>query len=344
MNRRDFFPAVLAPALLLTTRSAHAASGFSAFARELADEAVASGLDRKSVQAEMAKVIYDEKVVALDHKQPEHTITFAEYEANAFRSDRVSMGQEMARRYCQPLAEIEQEYGVPAAYLLALWGSETNYGRFKGNHDVLQSLVTLAYGGRAGKFTDRRKMFRDQALAALQILTERRYDRTDLRGSYAGAFGNHQFMPKSFLAAATDRDGDGRADIINNPVDSFASAANLLKQKGWHNGGVWGRAVTLPAVLLEDKLGVDDKRPVTHWRQRGVRLASGAHLPSADDGEDSASLILPDRTRPERAYLFYNNAHTLWRWNNSSWFVVITHLTAERIAAGATLCPKGPTP
>jgi membrane-bound lytic murein transglycosylase B len=347
MVRRAFIRPVLAAALLFATALPAWASGpegFAAFVRQIGQEAAAAGLDAAAVRRELGSVVYDPKVIGLDNKQPEHTITFNQYAENALKGDRVGKGQRLLGQYCSVLKPIEARTGVPAEVIMALWGSETNYGRFMGRDDVLQSVINLAYEGRPGKFIDRRAMFREQAIAALKILASGRYSRSSLRGSYAGAFGHHQFMPVSFLNAAIDGDGDGRADIINNPADSFASAANLLLQKGWRPGRPWGREVQLPAKLLDDKLGVQFKQPVSAWRELGVVLRDGSPLPAADDVEDKASLVIPDRASG-RAYLFYANAHAIWNWNNSSWFTIMTDRIATQIAASSrAACPRSSSP
>lgn len=346
MRHRFFLRPVLAAALLFVAAAPALAQsdGFSVFVRGIEREAIAQGVDAAAVRRELGNVQHDPRVIELDNKQPEHTITFPEYQANALRGDRVTKGQEMLSQHCRALQRIEGRTGVPAELIVALWGSETNYGRFKGNNDVLQSVINLAYAGRPGKFIDRRTMFKNQAIATLKILESGRYSRSSLRGSYAGAFGHHQFMAQSFLAAAVDGDGDGRADIINNPVDSFASAATLLLQKGWQSGRLWGREVNLPAGIAEDKLGVEFKQPVSAWRQLGVTLSDGRAIPASDDAEQAASLVRPDRNS-DKAYLFYDNAHALWRWNNSSWFVIMTETISTRIASGnRAACPRSPAP
>jgi membrane-bound lytic murein transglycosylase B len=337
MDRRAFFRPFLAGALLTAARPVLASNDeFAAHKDRLMTAALNQGIDRATLRRELGGVSYDTSVIRLDNKQPEHTITFAQYESNAFKTDRVSAGTQKLREHCGALGQVSEKFGVAPEYLVALWGSETNYGRFKGNSDVLQSLINLSFAGRPGKFIDRRQMFADNAIAALQIIAQGRYSRASLRGSYAGAFGHHQFMPQSFLSAAIDGDGDGRADIINSVADSFASAANLLVQKGWRKDAPWGRAVACPRALLEQPMGVEVKKPLAAWRELGVTLKDGQPLPEADAAEQEASLVLPDRAVPSEAYLFYNNAHTLWRWNNSSWFVVVTEKTARRIAQAAS--------
>ena len=338
---------VLAAAFLFAAvipARAQTAEGFTAFKQQIRQEAVAAGLNPAKVDAELASVAFDPSVIRLDNKQPEHTITFAEYYQNILKGDRVSTGITMMQRYCRPLELIEKRTGVPAEYIVALWGSETNYGRVKGNKDVLQSVINLAYAGKPGRFIDRRKMFREASLATLNLLASGRYARSSLRGSYAGAFGNHQFMAQTFLRAAIDGDGDGRADIINNPVDSFASAANLLTQDGWQPGRAWGREVAYPTHVPADQLGVEHKQPLSYWRAQGIRLKDGGELPLADEVEQQVSLVIPDQS-VRRAFLFYANAHALWRWNNSSWFVIMSNTIATRLSAGAGAdCKRSPSP
>ena len=185
----------------------------------------------------------------------------------------------------------------------------------------------MAYEGR------RESMFRKQLYAALDILRQEHISQDEFLGSWAGAMGQSQFMPTSFLHYAYDFDGDGKKDIWNNPADVFASIANFLKTEGWDNNGTWGRQVRLNDGFDFSLTGLDKSKMHTlkKWQELGVRRYDGSALPSVDV---KASLIMPDGEKG-RIYLVYNNFHTLMGWNRSSYFGVAVGYLSDRIKKGS---------
>jgi lytic murein transglycosylase len=170
------------------------------------------------------------------------------------------------------MSEIEQRYGVPAEILTAIWGLETAYGQIMGNQDVIRSLATLAAQGR------RRAWAETQLMSAAQMISDGYANRTQLRGSWAGAMGHTQFIPETYLSRAVDGDGDGRRDIWNSPADALASAANLLRNAGWRPGGSWAVEVTVPRTASTTR----SPRPWPRPRPSGGGEACGA--PTAGRG------------------------------------------------------------
>ena len=250
-------------------------------------------------------------------------MTFAEYRKRIVSPDRISRGRALYRQHRALLTDIEARTGVAGQYIVALWGVESSFGANTGGHKVIPSLATLAYDGRRADF------FRKELIAALQIIDAGHVRAGDMTGSWAGAMGQVQFMPTSFLALAVDGDGDGRADIWGSQADALASAANYLRTRGWQAGERWGRAVVLPAGFDTELLGRDKKRPLHEWQAMGVRLPGGGALPPSDM---SAGIVVPGDDG--QAFLVYANYDVLMDWNRSLYFATSVGLLADAIAAG----------
>ena len=224
------------------------------------------------------------------------------------------------------LNQVAKEYGVQPRFIVALWGNESNFGRIQGSYPVLSALASLAFEGR------REALFRKQFLAALTILQEGHITLKDFNGSWAGAMGQSQFIPTSFLQYAVDYDGDGRKDIWGTPADVFASIANFLASEGWQDDQTWGRQVSVSSGFDYTLAGLDRAKfkPLSFWQEQGVRRFNGNDLPQVDI---NASLIMPDG-KNGRIYLVYQNFHTLMKWNRSSYFGVSVSYLSERIKQG----------
>jgi len=215
------------------------------------------------------------------------------------------------------LAQIEENYGVPAPILLALWGIESNFGARQGSYSIIESLTTLAYDGRRSQF------FRGELLNALQVMQEEHIAAKDLTGSWAGAMGQVQFMPSSFLKFAVDFDGDGKKDIWENDADALASMANYLHQQGWKPEIGWGIKVRLRKKVKDWK----GDQPLKVWQKLVVR-ANGKPLPK---NMPVAHLVLPDND-PDSAYLVFSNYNVLMDWNRSTYFATAVGALADAIA------------
>lgn len=294
---------------------------------ELASQAREQGIDARVTESALGRVKLDARVIELDRQQPEFTASFADYFTTRVNEQRIKQGRLLLETHQGLLARLQHQYGVPAHYLLAFWGLETNYGGFTGNTPVLDALATLACEGRRGDY------FRAELMNALRIVQEGAIDTERLRGSWAGAMGQVQFMPSIFLAHAVDGDGDGRRDLWNSRADALASAANFLQDLGWREGERWGREVRLPTGFDFRHAGLEVRRPLAAWRELGVRLPNGRPLP---DGDPQASLLVPSGHRGP-AFLVYHNFRVILGWNRSEAYALSVGRLADRIAGAAPL-------
>jgi membrane-bound lytic murein transglycosylase B len=296
---------------------------FKAWLKQLRREALAAGISKDILDQALAAVHKPEpKVVKLDRNQPEKKQRVQDYITTRIDEKRISRGQLMLRRYPTWLGRIEDRFGVQQRFIVALWGIETFYGRYTGGHDVIQALVTLAFDGRRGQF------FRKELLSALQILEERHVSIDRMKGSWAGAMGQCQFMPSSFFHYGQDGNGDGRIDIWGTLPDVFASTANYLKQARWRSDQTWGREVRVPRDLDPALSGLATRLPLARWQQLGVRRSNGKDLPQRPDM--TASLLQPDG--PEGpSYLVYDNYRALLRWNRSHAFALAVGILSDSI-------------
>jgi membrane-bound lytic murein transglycosylase B len=272
-----------------------------------------------------------EKVVTADKNQPESKLTLDKYLSTRVPDWKVKQAVEKMHEHSELLDKVEKQYGVQKRFIVALWGNESNFGRIQGNHPVLSSLASLAFDGR------REDLFKKQFFAALTILSEGHVSIDGFNGSWAGAMGQSQFMPTSFLAYAVDGNGDGKKDIWTTPEDVFASIANFLSTEGWDSTQTWGRQVKLgddfdtSTLNKYSGLAKDKMLRMSAWTILGVTKFDGSELPAVNV---KASLILPDDT-DGRIYLAYNNFHTLMRWNRSLYFGVSVGYLADRIRKGS---------
>ncbi len=294
---------------------------FGEWLQGVEQEAVASGISPATARQALASVTPDERVVVLDRKQPESSVTFATYSKNILSPARVRKGRALLAQHGELLLTVGARYGVPPSMIVALWGIESGFGRNTGGFDVIPSLATLAYEGRRADF------FRGELLAALRIVDTDRIDFVTLRGSWAGAMGQCQFMPSTYLRYAVDYDGDGRRDIWENEGDVFASIANYLAAEGWRSGMTWGREVRLRHAVAPEVIGIERQHSLTEWSRMGVRTLGGKTLPKK---ALSASLIQPDGAGG-RSFLVYDNFRALMRWNRSTYFATSAGLLADRL-------------
>jgi len=294
---------------------------YNVWLEDLTQEAITSGVSSATVHGALSEVVLDDEVIALDQKQPETTITFDVYARRILNAQKVERGQMMLEKYGDRLDEIGNRYGVQPEVIVALWGMESSYGRNSGDFNVINSLATLAYEGRRAAF------FRKELIDALRILDQEHIPSSSLRGSWAGAMGQCQFMPSTYLKYAVDEGGDGKRDIWENPNDIFASIANYIAAEGWHSDQTWGREVELTSDIAADQIGLDHQHTLAEWSQMGVRSLGGHNLP---DKPLEASLIEPDGA-DGRSFLVYDNFRALMRWNRSTYFATSVGLLADRI-------------
>lgn len=263
------------------------------------------------------------RIIELDRKQPERTMTFENYLNKIVNQTRKDKAAQKAQDYHNILSQVENEYGVDRQFVVALWGIETNFGQNMGGYHVPQALATLAYDGRRASY------FRNELIKSLKILQQGNVTHDNFLGSWAGAMGQVQFMPSSFYHYAVDENGDGRRDIWTTKEDVFGSAANYLAKNGWKKGEPWGYEVIVPANFDRGFIGMDYQYTGSYWNRAGVRLTSGKTIP--DHGLLKASLIQPDG-KDTRAFLVYDNFRTIMRWNKSVYFATSAGILADAVA------------
>lgn len=303
------------------------AYGFQSWLSGFKQRALSQGLNPQFLDRTLASLEFKPRVIELDGKQPENKIMFAQYRTNIVSAKRIADGRARLAENRAALRHAAQTYGVPAQYIVALWGIETNYGRNTGGFNILSSLATLAYEGRRAAF------FEKELLTALTILANGHTGTNQLIGSWAGAMGQCQFMPTSYMKYAVDGDGDGNIDIWNSLPDVFASIANYLKTEGWNKDLRWGREVDTPRNIPADAYGRDKMQPLSAWKRAGVKDTSGRAIQMPADGSDPmAALVAPDGPGTP-TFLVYKNYNVIMHWNRSTYFATSVGLLADAIGS-----------
>lgn len=311
--------AVSSPSVVSSRHSP--SSSFKAWVVQLKAQAGSQGISAQTLQA-LDTVIYNPQVISLDRKQPEGVLPL-----NTYMNRRLKHLKKPARRHYQQhsrlLKSAEERFSVPAEYIVALWGIESHFGKNMGGLNVLNSLATLAFEGR------RAHLFLSELMTLLRLIDGHRFPKGKaLKGSWAGAMGQCQFMPSSYEQKAVDGDGDGLADIWHSLSDVFSSIANYLHQEGWHKDERWGRPVSLPKNFDPQWVTLDSTQTVNTWRKRGIQSIDGKALPASTL---QASLIRPDGTGKGQAFLVYDNFRILMKWNQSQRFAITVGTLAESI-------------
>jgi len=289
---------------------------------DLKTEALAQGISPKTLDRAFRDFRPIARVIELDASQPEYTLTLEQYLGRVVRKSRVVRGRDKLTRYASLLENVYQRYGVQSRFLVSLWGIETEFGRVTGKFPVIQAIATLAYDSRRSSY------FRRELIQALRIADEGHVPLGKMRGSWAGAMGQLQFMPSAFHDFGVDFNQDGRVDIWNDLEDAFASAANYLSRSGWSRGHTWGREVKLPPSLDTAMLGLETQKSLSEWQSLGVRRAGGEDLPKNPDL--LASILQPDGKKG-RAFAVYDNFRAILAWNKSDYFGIAVGSLADQI-------------
>lgn len=292
----------------------------------LESQAIGAGVSSQTAREVLASAEYLERVIELDRRQPEFTTTFADYLNRRVNDQRVSKGRELLQQHDELLDRVTHETGVPAPYLVAFWGLETNFGAYFGKMPVPSSLATLACDQRRSEF------FTEQLIAALRIIDEGAIPAEQMEGSWAGAMGHVQFMPTVFLRHAVDGDGDGKRDLWNSLPDAMMSAGHFLQDLGWDEDYRWGREVLLPDNF-DYELADGRKLTLEEWRELGVTDAFGNALANEPI---KASLVVPSGHRGP-AFLAYRNFNVIMGWNRSEFYAIAVGHLADRIAGAGKL-------
>jgi membrane-bound lytic murein transglycosylase B len=291
----------------------------------LRQDAMAQGISTATLDRAFAGVQPIPRVIELDHTQPETTLTFAQYIERVVTQARRDAARTHYLENKPLLDEIGQHYGVQPSYIVALWGIETNFGHLIGNYSVVAALATLAYDGRRSAF------FRRELINALLIIQNDKIDPAMMIGSWAGAMGQSQFMPSSFLAYAVSYRGDAAPDIWNRTDDVFASIANYLSRLGWHGDQSWGETVTLPSGFDASLVGLAQKKTISEWTALGVRRSDGSVLPAVPANAERRASVLQPGGADGPTFLVYDNFSVIMRWNNSSYFGVAVGYLADSV-------------
>lgn len=286
-------------------------------------EAEQAGISSKTLYHFMKEVEYVPKAIDLDRKQPSAVKTFGQYQNSVMPASRIKRAREQYAQNRKLLHEIGNKYGVQPRFIVALWGLESDFGRNMGSFSVLNSLATLAFEGRRAEF------FTKELINALKIIDQEHIPTSKLKGSWAGAMGQTQFMPSSFLGLAVDYDKDGKKDIWGTKADIFASIANYLSKAGWDSGVTWGREVKLPKGFDNKLLGKDTEKTLNEWQNLGIKNINGTNLPSKKGLV--ASIVKVENKDNSRAFLIYQNYKIVLKWNRSLYFATTVGMLADEI-------------
>lgn len=301
---------------------ANPTNSFEDWLKTFKAQALQNGVSQNVLERAFEGVTPNQRVLELDRRQPEFSLTFWKYMNTRISEKRIKRGRELLKEHAALFNEVHQKYGVQPRFLVAFWGLETNFGDYTGSFELVRSLSTLAHDER------RREFFSKQLIAALQIMDKGDIP-IDVKASWAGAMGYCQFMPTTYQAYAVDGDGDGRRDMWNSLADVFHSAANFLSQSGWQAGETWGREVKLPKGFDLELTGLGTRKSLADWQALGIRKMDGANLPQVSDM--TASLILPAGIKGP-AFLVYENFRTILDWNRSNFYAISVGHLADRLA------------
>lgn len=311
------------PAALVARAAAAAPSRFAEFLAGVRAEAERRGIRAATIDAALYGIAPDPKVLERDRHQPEFTLTWAQYRALLITQKRIKAGRAAVARYRNLLAAVQERYDVPPGVITGIWGVESSYGTRNGDFRVVDALATLAWGGRRAWF------FRPELIDALRILDDGDITPPRMTGSYAGAMGQPQFMPSSFLRYAVDFDGDGRRDIWTDVPDALGSIANYLAQSGWHGLSTWGQPVILPAHFDTAAAGRGIRRPLGEWAREGVRPLRGGWRETA---ETPTSVLIPDGPTGD-AFVIYPHFLAIRRYNPSDYYALAVGLLGDGVTA-----------
>ncbi|HWH38451.1 MAG TPA: lytic murein transglycosylase [Usitatibacter sp.] len=323
---------LLTAVLLLACGPSHAAPDpeFDACVNELRTEALAAGIRHRTFNRAMRGVQPDASVIEAMETQPEFETPVWDYLARLVDEKRIAEGQARLAQWAPVLDRIEQQYGVDRHIVVAVWGVESDYGRIMGNRPLVRSLTTASCYG------ERQRFFRGELLATLQIIQGGDMKPEALRGSWAGAFGQTQFMPSTFQRMAVDFDGDGKRDLVASVPDALGSVANFLRVSHWTPGEPWGYEVKIPAAY-DGPSGRHQREPLAAWRERGIVRVDGRPL----EGEGDAALLLVAGTRGP-AFLVFPNFDAIHAYNRSeAYALAIAHL-ADRLKGGGPIVAAWP--
>jgi membrane-bound lytic murein transglycosylase B len=318
LTRRHLLAAPAALALAPVGADAQAAS-FPSLLSSIAAEARAKGVSSATIDRAFAGVTLNQKVLELYHHQPEFTLTWAQYRARVITDQKIGNGRAAYQQHARTFYGVDARYRVTAGVIAGIWGIESAYGQITGNYGVVEALATLTWEGHRAPF------FRSELIDALRIIDHGDVSPGRMTGSYAGAMGQPQFMPDSYLRFAVDMDGDGRRDIWTSTPDVLGSIANYLARSGWRYGEPWGQPIRVPPGFDAGMAGRENRKPLAQWMQLGVTRIDGSPF---DRGDVMGAVLMPDGAGGE-AFMVYANFAAIRRYNPSDFYALAVGLLGD---------------
>lgn len=305
---------------LLLFNCAIAKPNWGSWLTEFKQDAISDGIDPQFFDSVFSDVKPNKRVVNLDRSQPEHRLTYAKYRKTRADNFRINLGKKKYKKYQRLLEEVGTKYGVDPAIIVSLWGIESSYGHFMGNHSVIKALATLAFDKRRGEF------FRKELLLALHIIQDGHVDPRKFVGEWAGGTGQPQFLPSSWKKFAVDHNQDGKKDIWTDQADVFASIANYLVGNGWHQGEPWAIEATAPAEFdYHLNTGYTIKKRISEWKAMGIRPAKGFNFPA----QDLQAYMIKPYGGPY--IMAFHNFRVIMRYNRSTYYAGAVSYMADQI-------------
>lgn len=305
---------------------------FAAFIRDFRAEAIAAGVTPETYDRSMSGLRRNPRVEELNSQQPEFVRPVWQYLDGAVSPGRIEKGQEMLATYPSMLTKLQARFAVPKEILVAIWGEESAFGAGMGSFNMFEALATLAYEG------PRKEFARGELIAAMKMEQQEHLSPSQMTSSWAGAFGQTQFIPSEFLKDAVDGDGDGRRDLWHSSADALASAANLLHHADWHMGEPCVYEVSLPKNFPYELTGDDAPRAISEWKSLGVRTIYGDELPGAP-GE--GAVYLPAGARGP-AFMVFHNFKVVLTYNNAASYALAVCNLADRLRGGGQIVAQWP--
>ena len=307
-------------------------SSFQSCLAGLKSQALAKGVYAATYDRYTQNLTPDYSVIEKLNYQPEFSTPIWDYLSGLVDEERVQQGRQKLQQHRDVLNRVSAAYGIPAETVVAVWGVESNYGDISGKYPLLQALGTLSCEGR------RQSYFRGEFFNTMKLLQRGDVYESQLKGSWAGAFGHTQFMPSTYDELAVDFDGDGRRDLVGSVPDALASTANFLKKRGWQTGQPWGFEVKLPAGVSTAGESRTNKKPLSHWIERGLVRADGSSLLQGNLSESSQAGLIAPAGQNGPVFLVFKNFDAIYSYNAAeSYALAIAHLSDRLQGKGAFL-------
>ena len=304
---------------IIFSKYSFAHDSFEKWLNEFKAEAISKGISEKTLKV-LNNAKPSEKTIKLDRNQPEFKLTFQKYKSKVISDYRLNKAKIEYKKNKPLLDKIEKKYGVSGRLLISLWAIESNFGNNMGKFNLFHTLASLAHDGRRSKF------FRKELFNALMIIEKNMVNNTNLKSGWAGAMGQCQFMPSSFLKYGIDENKDGKIDIWSDKEDIFASMANYLSQNGWNDRYIWGRAVS--GKNFNEPIKYNKKvKYLSEWSELGLHQTNGKILPKVDI---KAKLLVIDKSN-KNLFLVYDNFNTILKWNRSNYFALSVGILSDTL-------------